>query len=180
MPEVMFEDPRIEGAGRSDHGSPSQSGAPLPGVPHEGPAGPSVSDHPGVVVVHEGSADAVTTALCQALGAEPWPAGGPPAPQGAKVVVIVRGRADVLKVIDELRRGSFAPDLVVAWDVPEFWLAQLLVERLPAVDGSVVDDPAVVLEHLGSNGWTDEELRGQLELAEALNVLEEHVEEGAP
>jgi hypothetical protein len=132
-----------------------------------------------VVIVDTDTPDEVSLAVVRALEARPWLVTAPLPGPAIRMVMIVRNEATVRQLIAAVRQGQRAPDLVVAWEVPEYAIAHLLVERIPVVDSSLLEDPEPVLEHL-REGWTHEELREELAVAEALNALEEHVEEPAP
>jgi hypothetical protein len=128
-----------------------------------------------VVISQDDPPSGVVATVCQALGATAWPRSPEDADRSAKLVAVVEDRRDVLNLIDTVRLAGRRPDLVVAWDIPEFWAAQLLVERLPVVDPTALEAPGELLDHL-AGGWSDEELAEELAVAEALNVLEEHTE----
>ena len=75
------------------------------------------------------------------------------------------------EIVQWVQNGVHRPALVVGWDVPEHAMAKLLAERIPVVDGRVVDNPELAIEALRGM-WTSQRFADEEERAQRLALLE--------
>ena len=80
------------------------------------------------------------------LDADLWPINDGPPPRYVRTIAVVETSEQAQEILNWIHTGLHRPALVVGWNLPEDSVTKLLKERVPVLDGSMVERPDEAIE----------------------------------
>ena len=124
----------------------------------------------GATVIYDPDIEACVT-ISAVLDADLWSKEDGPPPQTVRSVAIVDTAAKADEILQWVQQGLHRPALVVGWDLPEHAVSMLLDERIPVLDGRIVDDPQLAADALRGM-WSSQRFADESTYAMKLASLE--------